>query len=275
MTRLWTRRLYHLSLWLVSIAFFMPVAWIIMGSFKTRDALLSMPPRVFFVPTLEHYSDLFARQNILLYFFNSLAMSVSAVALAVAVAFLAAYAFSRFQPRGTDFMMFLLLSVRMLPGAAVIVPVFLMYNAFGWEGYAGITLFYTMFSIPFCVWILKGFADGVSQRFDEAALVCGASRIHIIFRIIMPQVVPGIIAAFIFNMIFVWNEFLFNYIIGASYTQTVPVALVTGLYQTGGVDWGFITALTSVFILPPIVAIYLFQRFLLTGMTFGTVRGEV
>ena len=86
---------------------------------------------------------------------------------------------------------------------------------------------------------------------------------------------PGVIAALIFNFIFVWNEFLFNYIIGGLQTSNVPVALSTGLYSSGGVDWTFISALTTVYLVPPVLVVYLFQRYLLVGMTFGTVRGEV
>ena len=172
--------------------------------------------------------------------------------------------------------MFLLLSIRMLPGAAAILPVYLMYVGFGWKDtYSGMILFYAMFSIPFSVWILKGFIDSVSPRFDETGLVNGASWLGIIVRVILPQVMPGVVAATIFNLIFVWNELLFNYIIGGIRTSNIPVALSTGLYSNGGVDWTFISALTSVYIVPPILVVYFFQRYLLVGMTFGTVRGEV
>jgi multiple sugar transport system permease protein len=189
---------------------------------------------------------------------------------------MAAFAFSRFKPPITNFLMFLLLSIRMLPGSAAILPVYLMYVAFGWkDSYVAMTLFYAMFSIPFSVWILKGFIDGVSPRFDETGLVNGASWFGIITRLVLPQAFPGVIAALIFNFIFVWNEFLFNYIIGGINTNNIPVMLSTGLSNGGGIDWQFISCLTTVYILPPIVIVYLFQRFLLVGMTFGTVRGEV
>jgi multiple sugar transport system permease protein len=138
-----------------------------------------------------------------------------------------------------------------------------------------VTLFYAMFSIPFSVWILKGFIDGISPRYDETGLVNGGSRLHVIFRVVLPQVRPGLIAAFIFNLIFVWNEFLFNFIIGGRKTTMIPVSLVTGSLAQGGVDWVFVASLASVYLLPPVVAIYFFQKYLLVGMTFGTVRGEV
>ena len=170
----------------------------------------------------------------------------------------------------------LLLSVRMVPAAAVVVPVSMMYSAFGWSRTVhGMLLFYAMFCIPFSLWILKGFLDGVSIRYDETALVNGGSRLHVIFRVVLPQVKPGLVAAAIFNLIFVWNEFLFNYILGGQGSTMIPVLLATGVAEGGSTDLSFIASLSLVYMLPPIVAIYLFQKYLLVGMTFGTVRGEV
>ncbi len=272
----WRQHLYHAVLWLVALIFFAPIAWILISSLKTADQILAVPPKFIFMPTLANYARLFSGASFLHQLANSIVLSVAAVLIAVAVSFLAAFAFSRFKPAGTNFLMFLLLSIRMLPGSAAILPVYLMYVGFGWKDtYYGMILFYAMFSIPFSVWILKGFIDSVSPRFDETGLVNGASWLSIITRLILPQVMPGVIAATIFNFIFVWNEFLFNYIIGGIRTSNIPVALSTGLYSNGGVDWTFISALTSVYIIPPILVVYFFQRYLLVGMTFGTVRGEV
>ncbi len=269
--------LYYTLLWCVSLIFFTPVAWIIMSSFKTREEILATPPTVIFTPTLNNYIELFTQnQNFLKQLGNSIAMSLSAVVIALLVSFLAAFCFSRFKPKGTNFLMFILLSIRMLPGPAVILPVFLMFANFGWKDqHIPLVLFYAMFSVPFSVWILKGFLDGVSVRFDETGLANGGSWLHVIFQVVLPQVKPGLIAAFIFNLIFVWNEFLFNFVIGGVQTQNIPYALAVGTYSDGGLNWTFIAALTSIYILPPVAFIYLFQKYLLAGMTFGTVRGEV
>jgi len=271
------KNLYYSVLWLVSLFFFAPVAWIILSSFKTRNDILATPPKLLFEPTLANYTDLFqTNANFATQFINSIVLSVASVSIAVFVSFLAAFCFSRFKPPGTNFLMFLLLSIRMLPGPAVILPVFLMYAAFGWkDSHFGLILFYAMFSIPFSVWILKGFLDGVSTRFDETGLANGGSWWHVIFRVVLPQVKPGLVAAFIFNMIFIWNEFLFNFVIGGVSTQNIPYALAVGTYSDGGLNWTFIATLTTIYITPPVVAIYFFQRYLLVGMTFGTVRGEV
>ncbi len=116
--------------------------------------------------------------------------------------------------------------------------------------------------------------DSVSVRFDETALVNGASRLHIIFRVVLPQIWPGVVAAFIFNLVFVWNEFLFNYIVGGRVSSTVPVGLVKWFFQ-GGVDWTFVATITTLHLILPFLVVLFFQKYLLVGMTFGTVRGEV
>jgi len=276
MRRQGRRAIYHLILWMVAILFFLPILWIVLAAFKTKDDLLAVPVKWAFHPTLENFASLIRRHDFFSSLENSFLISASAVVVAIAVSFLAAYCFSRFRPSSTNFIMFLLLSIRMVPASASVVPIFLMYTALGWKDtYWGVMLFYAMFSIPFSVWILKGFIDGISPRYDETGLVNGGSRLHVMFRVVLPQVRPGLIAAFIFNLIFVWNEFLFNFIIGGKNTTMIPVSLVTGSLAQGGVDWEFVASLASVYLLPPVVAIYFFQKYLLVGMTFGTVRGEV
>lgn len=270
------RAAYYVLLWVIALMFFLPVLWIVLSSLKSTDQMLSSVPTIFFEPTFDNIIHTLNRPEFLPALINSVILSVVSVVLAVVVSFTAAYAISRFRPKGSDFLMFLLLSMRMVPAAAVIIPLFLMFVEFHWKGsYLGLTLFYTMYSIPFSLWILKGFLDGVSQRFDETALICGANYLQIMFGVILPQVRPALIAAFIFNVIFVWNEFLVNYIIGGSSTQNVPGLLATGMYSGGSVDWTFMAATTTIYMIPVIVMIFFFQKYLLVGMTFGTVRGEV
>jgi multiple sugar transport system permease protein len=291
-------RIYYAILWLIAILFFLPIFWIILAAFKTDADILAVPPKLIFTPTLEQINQtLFGRgegiSNTIPYLVNSLILSIGSVTLAIIVSFLAAYAFSRYKPKATNFLMFLMLSTRMVPASATIVSIFQMYNAFDiglrgiglvgpqdtfFRGFPGMLFLYTMFSIPFSLWILKGFIDGVSQRYDETAFVNGASRFHVLFRVVLPQVRPGLIAAFIFNLIFVWNEFLFNFILGTtkSNTQMIPYALAVGLVDAGGnINWGYIASLSMLYVLLPMIMIFFFQKYLLVGMTFGTVRGEV
>lgn len=268
--------IYYGVLWMIAILFFLPVFWIMLAALKTPSDILSIPPKLIFEPTFANIERMLAAPNTIPYFMNSLVLSISSVSIAIVVSFLAAYAFSRYKFRATNFLMFLLLSTRMVPAAAFVIPIFQMYNAFDMRNFFGVLMLYTMFSIPFSIWILKGFLDGVSPRFDETGLINGASRMHIIFRVVLPQVRPGLIAAFIFNIIFVWNEFLFNFVLGGQGTQMIPYALAVGLVSAGGnVDWAFVAAMSSTYVILPTLMIFIFQKYLLVGMTFGTVRGEV
>ena len=192
------QHLYHVLLWVVALIFFAPVAWIVLSAFKTTNDILAVPPKLIFTPTFDNFVELFNRNTSTVgQILNSMLLSASAVIIAVTVSFMGAFCFSRFKPKGTNFLMFILLSIRMLPGPAVILPIYLMFANFGWkDNHIALALFYAMFSIPFSVWILKGFIDGVSMRFDETGLVNGGSWLHVIFKVVLPQVKPGLIAAF-------------------------------------------------------------------------------
>jgi multiple sugar transport system permease protein len=262
--------------WLVSIFFFLPILWIILASLKSNAEILAVPPKFFFIPSFDNFIFMFSQPNVPRYFFNSVVLSIGSVAIAIVISFLAAYSFSRYKPAGTNFLMFLLLSTRFVPAAAFVIPFFQLFGILNFKNtYVGLIIFYVMFSVPFSVWILKGFLDGVSQRFDETGLVNGASRAHIIFKVVLPQVKPGLVAAFVFNIIFVWNEFLFNFQLGGRDTHNIPVALFTSLFEGGATNWPYVATLGTAYVLPLAVLIYFFQKYLLVGMTFGTVRGEV
>lgn len=269
-------KLATIGAWLVSILFFLPIAWIISAAFKPKADILVSPPVFFFKPTFSNISEAIGFENTPTYFLHSIVYSFGSVAIAILVSFLAAYSFSRFKPAGTDFLMFLLLSTRFVPAAAFVVPYFQLFNLLKLkDSYIGLIAFYTMFSIPFSVWILKGFLDGVSQRFDETGMVYGASRWHIMFKAILPQVKPGLVASFVFNILFVWNEFLFNFQLGGAKTFGIPVGLFTGSTKGGAIDWAFVASIGTLYVLPLVIVIYAFQKYLLVGLTFGTVRGEV
>ena len=228
------------------------------------------------MPTFQNLLDAINFANTLAYFVHSAIYSFISVFLAIFVSFLASYSFSRFKPAGTDFIMFLLLSTRFVPAAAFVIPFFQLFNILKLkDSFPGLIIFYTMFSIPFSVWILKGFMDGVSTKFDETGMVYGASRAHIMFKVILPQVRSGLVAAFVFNIIFVWNEFLFNFQLGGLKTYGIPVGLFTSITKGGQVDWSFVASIGTLYVMPLALVIFFFQKYLLVGLTFGTVRGEV
>ncbi|MBO8127556.1 MAG: carbohydrate ABC transporter permease [Firmicutes bacterium] len=266
-------RLRQIIAVVITFGYFSPILWLIMTAFKKRIDIFAIPPKFFFVPTLDNFRYSVGRGMFWGPLINSLVMSVLAVCLAIVITIFAAYAISRFRVPASKFIMFLVLSLRMMPPAVVVIPMFLMYRLLGMVNtHVGMVLLYTMFSIPFTLWMLKGFIDELPRQFDDAALADGANPLQVLKDIILPQLGPALATVIIFNMIFVWNEFLFSYILTGPETRTMPVQIAMGIYTDKGVDWEYVSALSTIYVLPVLAAIYVLQNNLLRGMTFGTIR---
>ena len=257
---------------LVTFIFIFPILWMILASFKRRVDIFAIPPKWLFVPTLHNYIYTLNR-GFWHPFINSVIMSTTSIIIAIVISLFAAYSFSRFRPSGTDTFMFLILSSRMMPAVAVVIPIFLMYRLFNLVNtYLGMILLYTMFNIPFSLWMLKGFIDQIPREFDQAARADGASTFRLLWDIIVPQLSSALVAVAIFNIIFVWNEFLFAYILTGKQTRTIPVQIVASIYTEKGVDWEYVSSLSTLYILPVLGIVFSLQKYFLRGLTFGTIR---
>lgn len=268
---------------IVGFIYFFPVLWIILTAFKTRTDALEIPPKLFFTPTLDNFRSVFFRTsvssdsseatNFILYFFNSIFVSGTAVLLAIVIGTLAAYAFSRHPLKGNDTYLFIILTTRMMPPIVVIIPIFLMFRLTGLAGsYWGIILLYTAFNIPFSVWLVKSFFDELNPEIEDAARMDGSTDWRVFFGMCLPQIYAGLAATFVFGMILTWNEFLFALLLTGVETRTVPVAMARTLGGNVGVDYGLLAAIVTLFLIPICVVTYLLQNQLLRGVTFGTVK---
>jgi len=162
----------------------------------------------------------------------------------------------------------------MLPPIAVIIPIYFMYQRLGLlNNYIGLIALYIMFNMAFAVWMMKGFFDEIPRELDEAAMVDGYSRMGAFRKAVLPQALTGIAATAVFCLIMAWNEFLFAYILSGFDTRTVPVALAR-IRGESGVNWGTITATEVLYITPVIIFTFFLQKYLLRGITFGTVKGK-
>ncbi len=268
---------------LVSLVYFFPVLWIVLTAFKTRTDALAVPAKFFFTPTLQNFINVFYRSSITagasqatefpLYFFNSIFVSGTSVALAIVLGTLAAYAFSRYPLRGNDTYLFIILTTRMMPPIVVIIPIFLMFRLTGLSGtYWGIILLYTAFNIPFSIWLVKSFFDELNPEIEDAARMDGANERRVFFGVCLPQVLAGLAATFVFGLILTWNEFLFALLLTGVETRTVPVAMARTMGGEVGVDYGLLAAIVTLFLVPIFIVTYLLQNQLLRGVTFGTVK---
>ncbi|CUH42736.1 carbohydrate ABC transporter permease [Ruegeria atlantica] len=268
--------------WVVGLIYFAPVAWILLTAFKTRADALAIPPKLIFKPTLENFRAVFVSSSasgeitgtgVWVYFGNSAFIAGSAVLLALIIGTLAAYAFSRYPLRGNDTYLFVILSTRMLPPIVVIIPIFLVFRLTGMSGtYLGIILLYTGFNLPFSIWMMKSFFDDLNREVEDSSRMDGSHDWSVFWHVVLPQVKAGLAATAVFALILTWNEFIFALLLTGTETRTVPVAIASNIGGEIGVDWGRLSAMVSLFLIPVFIVTFALQNQLLRGVTFGTVR---
>jgi N,N'-diacetylchitobiose transport system permease protein len=251
-----------------------PVYWMVNTAFKPYGDILR--PRPGFLPwpfTLANFDDAVHKAGFLTDLRNSLAVTGSVVVLAIAVAFLAAVALARFRFLGRRAFLVTVLAVQMVPQPALLIPLFLsLKSAHLLNSLLGLTLTYTALVLPFTIWTLRGFLHGIPVELEEAALVDGADRATVIRRILLPLVLPGLVATSVFAFITAWNDFLFAYVTMKDQSgYTLPVWLVSFSTSTG-TDYGGLIAASTLFALPVVVFFMLIQRRLVEGMTAGAVK---
>lgn len=224
-----------------------------------------------FTPTFKHYVNLFYDLNFSTYFLNSIGAALGSAVVSVVLGSMCAYALSRIDFRGKKDLFFWIISTRMAPVVAVMVPLYAIFRNLELIGtLPGLILAYTTFNLPFAIWILKGFFDNVPYAIEEAQMCDGATRLQA-FRSILPLVAPGIGAFLVLCVLFAWNDFLFASIIGSGGAKTLPVA-TRELVQPQNIQWGSIMAAGVVTTLPMMFLGLLIRRYLVTGLTMGAVR---
>jgi multiple sugar transport system permease protein len=254
------------------LAWIFPVGWTALTSLKPEAELVKLTPSFAFDPTFHNYVVLFRDKDFGFYLRNSVLVAGGATLAAMVLASLAAYALSRARIRAKEQIGMWILSLRMLPPISVIVPFYLMLNdARLLDSYIGMLVVYLSFSLPFAIWMLQGFFSEVPRSLDEAAAADGAGPLKILFRVIVPLSKAGIAVTTIFTFVFAWNEFLFAFLLTRTQWPTVPTRL--GLTSTPfETDYGFLTAGGIVAVLPLVIVVFLLQRQMVRGVTFGTVR---
>lgn len=261
---------------LICLAFFLfPIYWIVSVAFKSRPDIFAGPERYFiFQPTLANLEAiLFGRRSFVPNLINSGIIAVSSTGLAVLFGTLAGYALSRWRFRGSRDIAFYILSTRMMPPIAVIIPMYLIFRSLGLiDTFGAIIIAHTVFSLPLVTWLMKSFFDDLPVELEEAAKVDGCTVPQAFWWITLPLSLPGLASAAIFAFIFSWNEFLFSLILTGFETKTLPVAVI-GFQASLGVRWGEMAAGATVAIIPVLVFALLVQRYLVRGLTAGAVKG--
>lgn len=253
------------------VILFPPVV-LFLTSIKTELDALSFPPKWIFKPTLENYTEIFEFSPFAKYLLNSFIVASLNTGVVLVLGSFAAYSLARFRFKGADDIAFWILSVRMMPPVAAIIPIYIiMRNLRLLDTPWSLVITYLTFNLPFAVWMMRSFFREIPREIEESALVDGCSIFRSFRSIALPLVAPGLAATGILTFIFSWNEFLFALILTGSKAVTLPVG-ITGYMKETGINWGYMTAGGALALVPVILFTILAQKHLVKGLTMGALK---
>jgi multiple sugar transport system permease protein len=265
-------RVVGLGLWLVFTIF--PLYWIAVTSFKAPGSINRFPLEYWpGEPSIDNYRGLFSHSNFGVFLGNSALIALVAGATATLIALLSAYVLARFEFRSKGAVMIAFLLTQMIPAFIALGPLYTMMSDLGMvDNKFGLILVYIAIAIPFSTVMLRGFFENVPDALEEAAMIDGCSRLGALFRVMVPVMTPGIIAAFIFNFVNSWNElFLSVVLMHSEQNRTVPAAL-NGFISTFNINWGSMSAAAVLTILPTMVMFAMASKWIVQGLTSGAVK---
>ena len=259
----------------VAILFAFPTYWMVTSAFKPSTELLT--PDYDLIPlslTLDNFASAWSKPGFLTHLTNSLIVTVGAVLCSLVAGVLAAFPLARLRFRGRKGFLLLVLIAQMAPLEALLIPMFLLMQDAGLlNQLPSLLLVYFAITLPFTVWTLRGFVQGIPYELEEAAMVDGLGRFGAFRRVVLPLLGPGIVATSVFAFITAWNEFLYALVFMRDRDkQTLPVWLQT-FTNVFGTDWGGIMAASLMYALPALVFFLIVQRKLVSGATAGALKG--
>ncbi|WP_137178944.1 carbohydrate ABC transporter permease [Roseomonas sp. AR75] len=267
---------FNLFAWTVVLITAFPLIWMVITSVKPQFELFRIPPT--FWPeqiTFEHYARLLWDTPFLLYMRNSLLLSSATTLLVVTVATLGAHSLVRFRYRGRERLAQLVLFTYLLPSVVLILPLYLMMV---WIGVANsllsLVIAYTTFALPYALWLLRSFMQGIPDDLENAALVDGATRMGAFFDVILPQALPGIISTSLFTFILSWNEYLYALVlVNTDEARPLTTGVMNMLISAFNIEWSLLMAASVMMSIPLIIIFAFLQKFLTRGFGAGGVKG--
>ena len=263
--------LAFLALVAITLVFVFPVGWAVLTALKEHKQIFADPPLFTFRPTLANFRFVLSQSPYLHYLGNSVFVSSVSAFASTFIAALAAYAFSRFRIRGANQLLMWILSLRMTPPMAVVVPFYLMAVATHlYDTRIGLAIVLITVDLPIAVWMLVSYLEAVPHDLDAAAMVDGCSRFGAFLRVVLPLAAPGLVATLILCFIFSWNEFPLSVILTGRNATTLPVSMM-GWDTQRGLEWGHMMAAGVMAAAPVVVFAMIIQRYLVRGLTMGAV----
>jgi ABC-type glycerol-3-phosphate transport system permease component len=260
---------------LASLFALIPIYWAVTTSLKPESKIITYPPQWWPDPfTLEHYINVMTQSALPRNYFNSMLLAAGTITLVLALGAHAGYAAARYQFRGKNGLLFVLLATVMIPGIVTLIPVYLMAVQLGLhDTHLILILVFAAWQTPTVVWLMRAFFENIPRELDEAALIDGCTRLGAFYRVILPLAQPGLAAAAILVFVWVWNEFIIALNLTAS-DKTRP--LTVGLFffvGESGIQWGKMAAAASAALLPVIALFAILQRRFIQGLTAGATKG--
>jgi sorbitol/mannitol transport system permease protein len=258
--------------WIVALAMFFPIFWMVLASFKTEVVAVATPPRLFFSPTVENYREIFERVNYLAFAWNSVAIAVGATALALVLAVPCAFAMAFYPTARTRGTLLWMLSTKMLPAVGVLMPIYLIVRSADLlDTRIALIVIYVLSNLPIAVWMLFTFFRETPKDIIEASRIDGANVTQAIVHVLLPLVAPGIASTALLSIILCWNEAFWSLNLTAH--EAAPLtAFIASFSAPQGLFWAKLSAASTLAIAPILVFGWISQRQLVRGLTFGAVK---
>ncbi len=252
-----------------------PVYLIVASSFKEPRTIFEVPPSLIFEGTWDNYRLLFSDwPQFIRGLTNSLIITIGATLLTIVISSLAGYAMARHRNRAMSASAFYLLLVRMFPPIVLTLPLFVFVNQLGLnDTHILLIVLYSAFFVSLASWIMKSFIEKIPIELEESAAIDGASLWRILRSVILPLSANGIVASSVFIFVYSWNEYLYALIFTTRNARTAPLVLSEILGSVEGVQWGVLFAAVTVQLIPILVFVIAVQRFIMAGLTAGSVKG--
>jgi sorbitol/mannitol transport system permease protein len=257
---------------LVAFIMFFPILWMILTGFKSEQDAISIPPKLFFTPTLESLNEALIRSDYARHMLNSIISAIGSTILALFLAVPAAYALAFFPTKRSNGTLLWILSTKMMPPVGVIIPIYLIYRDLKWlDNIYALMLMYTVMNMPVVIWTLFAYFKELPEEIFEAARVDGASTWQELTMLLLPLSLPAIASSALLAVIFSWNEAFWS--LNLTSSQASPLGVFVSSFKTAqGLFWAQMSAASALAILPIMVLGWIAQKQLVRGLTLGAVK---
>ncbi|WP_166243383.1 carbohydrate ABC transporter permease [Paenibacillus turpanensis] len=271
MRKKWGFRLFQTAMTaLVLLVFAFPFIWMLVASFKTQSQIMSTDSFFVFDPTSVNYTSVFKEYNFLKYISNSFIVALGSTLFSLLLGLPAAYAIARHHLHKLGL---LILVARIIPGITFLIPWFILFSQIKLvDTHLALILSHMLVGLPFIIWIMISFFEALPKEIEESGLIDGCNHHQVFLRIIMPISGPGVITASLLSFIFSWNNFMFSIILAGDKTKTLPIA-VFNFMSYSEINWGALMAAACIITLPVLIIALLAQRYVVSGLAAGAVKG--